>query len=1022
MEELSVKRYFHRECIAPFAAMEGKLSEDESNVSLPEFVPEQEFGLNEFFVGRDRYLWVQKTVKLPEQKEGCEVAGFFDFGNTGGGSNSGFEAMLYVNGQPYQGIDTNHREVLFPGMEGQEVTLTFMLWTGLEGGGPHSTFYHQCKNADIMYLHKKTDELYYFSLAITETLQYMDSNHEVYHSLRTALDRALLVIDWDGDRFYETVEEAHAILMSELDRIEKHTDITVHIVGHTHIDVAWLWRLKHTREKVQRSFSTVLRLMEQYDEYIFLQSQPQLYKFIKEDCPEIYEKIKEKVAEGKWEADGGMWVEADCNLSSGEALVRQFLHGTRFYQQEFGKQCQYLWLPDVFGYSWALPQILKLCELDTFMTTKISWNQYNSIPNDLFKWKGIDGTEILTYFVEIPEVGHDFTQRFSTYNGFVTPRTLLGGWSKFKDKNISKDILFSYGFGDGGGGVTRDMLEMSRVLDQIPGLPHVKQSKVSDFFEKVHRSVEETDQYVHTWDGELYLEYHRGTYTTQGYNKFMNRYLEQMLTQVEWLSSVAYILGGEYADKQLTEGWETVLLHQFHDIIPGSSIGEVYQDSRVNYGKALARIEEAREMACETLRQEQPYEYTVYSSNSFAGEELVSIPVTEAGYFETEEGTPLTAQRTEKGYQVLVKVKPFAGVVIRFCPGEESSQKSAFELQENGVETPFYQIAWNENGQIYSIVDKRAERQLVREGAYANALELCEDKPMDNDAWDVDIYHREKVETLLPVELPRLVEDGPLRMVLEFSYQTRVSKICQQMILYRHTARIDFETYVDWHESHKILKAAFYTDIRTTRATYDIQFGHVERPTHWNNSWDWARFEVCAHKWADISESDYGISLLNNGKYGHSIKDGVMQLSLLRSPKYPDTTADMGERRFTYALLPHRDIVTKGDTIEEANRLNVPAKVMTGRWVDTRKIVTVDTNSVQIDAIKKAEDDDAIVVRLHECRGSRSKFTLSSEYPVERIVPCNLLEHDTGEAMEQTFVSGVIRPFEIRTYKLYIKR
>ena len=392
VEELSWRRYFGHTCIAPFIAMEGDLSEDDHYKEVPEKIEGGQFNINDMFIGRNRYLWLEKEVEMLPAKEGCQVVGCFNFGNTGHGGNSGFESLLYVNGKPYQGVDTNHGEVFFTGLEGENTKLTFMLWTGLEGGGVHTQFYHRCQQADLAYLHKNTDELYYFGRAILGSLDWMDEDSEYFEKLLAALDRALLVIDWDGESFYESADKAHEILMSELDRMEKHTKVTVHAVGHTHIDVAWLWRLKHTREKTQRSFATVLRLMEEYDEYVFLQTQPQLYKYIKEDCPEMYEKIKERVAEGKWEAGGGMWVEADCNLSSGESLVRQFLHGTRFFEEEFGKKCEYLWLPDVFGYSWALPQILKQCELDTFMTTKISWNQYNTIPDDLFKWKGIDGT------------------------------------------------------------------------------------------------------------------------------------------------------------------------------------------------------------------------------------------------------------------------------------------------------------------------------------------------------------------------------------------------------------------------------------------------------------------------------------------------------------------------------------------------------------------------------------------------------------------------------------------------------
>ncbi|MBQ8803084.1 MAG: alpha-mannosidase [Tyzzerella sp.] len=1025
--ELAERRYFEHKCIAPFTSMEGTMSVDESNITLPERIEGGTFDMNDMFIGRDCYLWLEKKIVFPEAKEGCEVVGLFNFGETGPGGNSGFESLLYLDRHPYQGVDTNHREVVFSGMAGKQATISFMLWTGLEGDSGKRTFYHQCKQADIAYLHKKTDELYYFARAIMETLEYINQNDEQYANLVTALDRAFIVIDWDGEDFYKTVEDAHSILMAELERLEKHTDVTVNVVGHTHIDVAWLWRLKHTREKAQRSFSTVLRLMEQYDEYIFLQTQPQLYKYIKEDCPELYARIKERIAEGRWEADGGMWVEADCNLSSGEALVRQFLHGTRFMEQEFGKKCEYLWLPDVFGYSWALPQILKQCELDTFMTTKISWNQFNTIPNDLFKWRGIDGTEILTYFIETPEVGFQFDERFSTYNGYVEPRTVVGSWTKFKNKDLSRDTLISYGFGDGGGGVNRDMLEYRRAMDKLPGLPNVKQTRAGDFFQKMHSNVDNTDRYVHTWDGELYLEYHRGTYTTQGYNKKMNRYLENKLAQIEWLSSMAYILGGEYAAKQLHDAWEGVLLHQFHDIIPGSSIHEVYEDSHVNYAKAEAQADEAKDIALRTLISEEEHTYTVYSTNSFGGKELVLIPETEEGIFIDEAGNVLEAQKCEQGYEVLVDVKPFAVVTVTFEQGDakepvkDDVKTIPFRMEGSTLETPWYTIVWNEGGQLTQIFDKEAKRNVLKEGQEGNVLEIFEDKPMDFEAWDIDIFYIEKMQKVHVTEMPELVENGLLKAVVRFVYKYHLSDITQDMIVYKDSKRIDFKTHVDWHESHKLLKVAFYTDIRSTKATYDIQFGHVERPTHWNNSWDWARFEVCGHKWADLSETGYGVSLLNDCKYGHSIKDNAMKLSLLKSSKYPDKEADMGEHDFTYALYPHIGAVTEGGTIEEANRLNLPAQVAAGAFTDQRTIVKVSSSGVQIDAVKKAEDEDCLIVRIHECRGGKETVGLSSEFPIKRIVPCNLLEHDMGEAMFGSCTEFVVKPFEIKTFKLYFE-
>ena len=349
--EMAVRRYVDMKTIAPMTAMPDDKDVDYVHNSIPEVIEGADFNLGDHFIGRDRYLWITKNITLPEHRDGYEVVGCFNFGETGGGFNSGFESLLYVDGNPYQGVDTYHNDVVFENMAGQETTLTFMLWTGLEGGGPHRDFFHRFRQADIGYLHKDADAMYYFTKAIAGTLPLLSEDDPVRYKLSAALDRALKLINWDHDKYIDSITPALACLMEELGKIEKHTDITVNCVGHTHIDVAWLWRLKHTREKAQRSFATVMRYMEEYDEYIFLQSQPQLYKYIKNDCPQLYEKIKERVAEGRWEAEGGMWLEADCNITSGESLARQFQHGVRFLKNEFGKTCEYLWLPDVFGYS-----------------------------------------------------------------------------------------------------------------------------------------------------------------------------------------------------------------------------------------------------------------------------------------------------------------------------------------------------------------------------------------------------------------------------------------------------------------------------------------------------------------------------------------------------------------------------------------------------------------------------------------------------------------------------------------------
>lgn len=1018
-EELKSRRYFGHQTIAPFTAMDGGLSKDEVYCKIPDKIEGRQMHIGDSFTGQDRYMWLEKEVALLPAKEGCKVAGLFNFGKTSDGFIGGFESLLYVDGQPCQGVDTFHNEVVFHGMSDQKIRLTFLVWTGLGSAENVDCYYHQIKQADLVYLHEAADELYFYAEAMIKTIPLLDEDNTDRMDLLLTLDRAFYQIVWDeGDCFYASVDRALEKLKSELADRPKKSSVKVYGIGHTHIDMAWLWRLKHTREKAQRSFSTVLHLMEEYEDYIFLQSQPQLYQFVKEDNPALYARIKEKIKENKWEPEGGMWVEADCNLISGESLVRQFLYGIHFMQDEFGKKCEYLWLPDVFGYSWALPQILKQCGISTFMTSKISWNQYNEMPNDLFWWQGIDGSRVLTYFITTPSEGQDMSTGV-TYNGVMMPSAVLGSYRKFKNKDISTEVLVPYGFGDGGGGVTRDMLEMRRKMNVIPGLPHVETKKAGAFFRKLHEAVEKTDRRVPVWNGELYLEYHRGTYTSQAYNKKMNRYMENRLTGVENLCALAWILGAKYPQEVLDKVWQCVLLHQFHDIIPGSSVGEVYEDSVKNYEQVKECLDAIQKEAADAILEEEENAFVIYSSSGTAGKGLVYISSEEEGYFEAEEGI-LPVQRVAGGYWVLVRTKPYQmrQIYFRLSAMMEKEQESfVIDLARRRLETPFYEIVWMEDGRLCSLFDREQERQVLEEGQYGNVLEVFEDKPLNYDAWDIDLFYLEKQERASLVKPVEVIENGALRAVLRFTYGYRNSQICQDMQVYRDSRRIDFVTTVDWKESHRLLKAAFYTNIRVVKALYDIQFGYVERPTHYNTSWDMARFEVCGHKWADISETGYGVSLLNDCKYGYNIYDNAMKISLLKSAKYPDRQADMGIHQFTYALLPHGGSVLEGKTMEEAGDLNVAPVVFDGRKHTKTTIVEVSSPAVQIDAVKKAQKEDCLIVRVHECKGSTVKFAFSFHFAIGKMVRCNLLEESIGEYAVGENIT--LRPFEICTVKLY---
>ncbi len=1034
--------------------------------------------------GRDLYAWLATKVSIPSEWSDKRVLGRFDFGRTGGGNNSGFESLLYLDGQPFQGVDSNHQEVFLPHDRiGQDVSLQFRLWSGLEGGGRPREQEYKLQTAEICWLDNDTDDLFYTAMAILQTIHYLDANNPDRVDLLSGLDAAFYEIDWatpGSDGFYKSVAAARQRVNHFLDMAEKHHPVTIHCVGHTHIDVAWLWRLKHTREKSARSFSTVLRLMELYPEYIFLQTQPQLYDYIKSDYPDIFARIKERVEEGRWEAGGAMWLEADCNLSSGESLVRQILYGTRFFEREFGTSCTYLWLPDVFGYSWALPQILKKSNIHTFMTTKISWNQYNRMPHDTFTWRGIDGSEVLAHFITTPEPeAHGW---FYTYNGQLTASTVAGSWNAYRDKNLNKDLLVSYGFGDGGGGVTRDMLEMRRRLNRIPGLPQVETGRADEYFERLNHSINKTDQYVHTWDGELYLEYHRGTYTSQAYNKRMNRKLELKYRETEWLSILATTTNAvnhttvtnstvnipmthntlilqnvstqeRQWQKRLHEGWKIILRNQFHDIIPGSSIHEVYEDSKEEYAEAWQIADGVWQEGVATLllpsdpvSSENPGNthpataLTVLNSSTFERSAIVQIPESLGFSFEdslpfqtefvSDNGERLPTQKIGDAWYVLATKTPSMGyqTIIAYTPPVTalelmpSEQTSPFCVSESSLSTPFYILEWNEHGQLTRIFDRSANREVIAKGARANILQVFEDKPLAHDAWDIDLFYQEKMREVGDLQSIETISVGPVCATLRFIWSYMHSTISQDMVLYTHSHRIDFVTSVDWHEHQQLLKVAFPVQIRSTEATFDIQFGNVKRPTHWNTSWDQARFETVGHQWADLSESGYGVSLLNDCKYGYDVKDNVLRLSLIKSAIHPDYMADQGKHEFTYALLPHSGDWREGNTVPEAWDLNSPLQVAIGAMQKSSlSLFSVSCENVLIDAVKQHEDSEQVVIRLHEFAGGRHEVEIISDLAIASWQCCNLLEQPDGDKSTAPFIF-TIHPYEIKTFLIEFGR
>lgn len=1001
--------------------------------------------------GRDLYAWIAADVEIPAVWAEHTIVGRFDFGRQGTSTNSGFEALLFLDGAPYQGVGNNHQEVFFPSeLAGKSVSLRFRIWSGLEGpvyrGTEHSgkkmIQSYQLKRAELGWLDEAVDDVYFTGLAILQTVQVLSEHRPERQKLLSALDEAMNFVDWSkpgSERFYDSVSMARGALKARCEEMPKHHDVTVRCIGSTHIDVAWLWRLKHTREKCARSYSTALRLLEKYPEFIFMQSQPQLYDYLKSDYPELYAQIKERVREGRWESEGAMWLEADCNLTSGESLVRQILYGTRFFREEFGVGCTYLWLPDVFGYSWALPQILKKSGIEAFMTTKISWSQYNRMPHDTFMWRGLDGTEILAHFITTAEANRKVNH--FTYNGKITAGMVQGVWDYYQDKSINQEMLLCYGHGDGGGGVTREMLEMRRRLADMPGLPKVETGRVDEYFAGLRDRVSQTEAYVHTWDGELYLELHRGTYTSQAYVKKMNRRLELLARETEWLGVLGHCMSKDwshYRKEDLDQAWKIILRNQFHDIIPGTSIAEVYEDTKKEYTEAeellldmKASSEQALAAVSEVQQTGDRCTCMVANSAPWRRTDLVSIPLApygEDGRWLDTEGRELRAQVSGDQWLVKVEAIPSMGVApITYHKGrvvEAPVKQSPFEALEGlkGIQTPYYLIEWNRKGQLIRIYDAEAKREVLEEHACGNVLQLFENKPLRPDSWGIDIYYQEKMVEVDQLESCSITEVGLLRAVIRFDWSHGDSRIQQDMIIYADSRRIDFVTHVDWHQREQLLKVAFPVAVRSTEATYDIQFGNVKRPTHWNTSWDQARFETVGQQWADLSERGYGVSLLNNCKYGYDIKDHVIRLTLLNAPMFPDPEMDRGQHEFTYALLPHLGSWLEGGTVQEAWELNNPAYVIPGTTKhEGWSLFSLSAEHVMIDAVKRAEDDaQALVVRLHEYAGARGIVELTSDFPIKAWQECDLMERPIKSDFEQAPISFYLKPYEIKTFLIII--
>jgi alpha-mannosidase len=823
-----------------------------------------------------------------------------------------------------------------------------------------------------------------------ETLYLIRENSD-RNSLRVAeIDRALrdftVIVDYELPRaeMLETVRACRERLKPLLGCINGSTVPTMFAFGHAHIDVAWLWPLAESERKVARTLATQLALMEEYPEYKFLQSQPQLYQMVKKNYPELYERIRSAVRAGQLIPEGSTWVEPDTNVPSGESLIRQFIYGKRFFQEEFGVECELLWLPDVFGYSGALPQIMRGCGVQYFSTQKIFWSYHGGdpFPYNTFIWEGIDGSEV-------------FAHLHYDYNSTIDPAAVIQRWNMRVQKDGFSTQLFPFGWGDGGGGPTRDHLEFARRQRNLEGVPRVRIASPVAYFEDQEAQGWPDARYV----GELYFQAHRGTYTSQARAKRGNRKSEVALREAEMWGSVAEAMGDfEFSPETLRKAWIAVLLNQFHDILPGSSIHRVYEEAKVAYDEVIRRVGEVARQAALSIVDES-VALTVFNSLSWERTVLVPLP------------------------EDFADSEPFAEVTVPPCgwtslrPGQSAKPENRLKVAPDLLENDLLRVVFNDRGEITDIFDKGTGRNLT--AGPCNSFRMYKDVPSAWDAWDIDSMYASA-----PVDLDRaaqikVVSGGPLVARLRVTRRLHQSTMTQEVSLRRGSRRIDFHTVIDWQERHKLLKVNFPVNVHAGEAIHEIQFGHIRRPNHASRQFDADRFEVSAHKWTALAEENRGCAVLNDCKYGVNVLDNSINLTLLKSALAPDMTADKGRQEFTYAFYAWNGSFADSDVVREAYDLNCPVLVVPGAGGE-RSLFRVDAPNVVVETVKPAEDGSgALILRLYESKRTATRCVLATPLPVAAVEQTDMLERaEVGLRCENGEIPLDFRAFEIKTLRL----
>ncbi|MGW0315289.1 alpha-mannosidase [Streptomyces flavidovirens] len=937
--------------------------------------------------------WFRVTGRVPDEWRGRTVEAVIDLGFDRQMPGFQCEGLVYrPDGEAVKALNPFNDWVRIgnPAEGGEEVLLYVEAASNpvLAGQTPTYEGDRLTASADPLYRVERVD-LVVFEAEVWELVQDLEVLGSLMYELAEsdarrweilrAVERALDAVDLAD--VAGTAARARAELTGVLASPANASAHRVSAVGHAHIDSAWLWPLRETVRKVARTCSNMVALMDTHPDFVFAMSQAQQLAWIKEHRPEVFAKVREKIENGQFVPVGGMWVESDTNMVGGEAMTRQFLYGKKFFLDEFGIETKEVWLPDSFGYTAAMPQLVKLSGSKWFLTQKISWSQSNRFPHHTFWWEGIDGTRVFTHFPPV-----------DTYNCDLGGAQLAHAARNYREKGRASRSLAPFGWGDGGGGPTREMLARAERLRDLEGSPRVTVERPSAFFAKAEAEYPDAP----VWAGELYLELHRGTYTSQAKTKQGNRHSESLLREAELWSATAAVRipGFPYPYDDLERIWKTVLLHQFHDILPGSSIAWVHREARDTYARVREELEGITAAAQRALAGEGSSQVTFNS----APHARRSIPAGGAAVPPPRTSDPVTAVSLEAGGYALA----------------------------NGL----LRIVVDARGLVVSAYDVGAGREAVAPGGAANLLQIHPDFPNMWDAWDVDAFYRHNVTDLVEADSVTLTESTDDRAVVTVARSFGDSTAVQRLTLRSGAKVLDIETDVDWHETEKFLKAAFPLDVKADRSAAETQFGHVFRATHTNTSWEAAKFEICAHRWIQVEEPGWGAAIVNDSTYGHDVtrtvrEDGgqttTVRLSLLRAPRYPDPATDQGTHRLRFALAPGATVV---DAVREGHWINLPERTVRGAGTPVGPLVTSDDARVVVEAVKLAEDRGGdVIVRLYEAAGGRASTTLTPGFPVTSVTATDLLERPLADSPayeldEDGSLEVALRPFQILTLRL----